>query len=114
MLTQRVSQLIATVLSESSPQQGQKARSSSNFSIIKPPQGTKKIEFHVYDLSDSDEDVSHRISFTIAREVRGKDKIIFNSVYDGFDTNYVDLVNCYISQPWGTKGPFKVEVYATI
>lgn len=108
------SQLMATVLSEPGPQKGQKFRSSGDFSVINPPAGTKYLVFFVFDASDDDEDTSGKITFWVNRDLRGKDKGVFNdAVHDGYYTTYTDLQNCYIGGPSGATGNFRVDIYAT-
>ncbi len=103
--------LLATVLSEPTPQPKQKHRSSGNFSTDGLPSECKFIKFAVKNNPNPDAitfDVKHDIS-------AGIDTTWWKDVNNGYRSNE-NVKACrtlYIANPAGADGkPFTVEVYA--
>ncbi|WP_411205876.1 DeoR family transcriptional regulator [Priestia filamentosa] len=97
---------IASVTSLSTPQEGQKNRSSGNFSIENLPAGTYALKFVVDGANSS----TH---FNVMKDVSGgTDPTIWSNVYSGNTTDVQTDRSFYIANPSGTNSNFTVKVYA--
>ncbi|PFJ91591.1 DeoR family transcriptional regulator [Bacillus cereus] len=101
-------QLIATVLSQTSPLEGQSNRSSGNFSTESLPVGTQYLKWVITDGGNPD-----IISFNVMKDVSsGTDPIIFSAVLNGNKTTVESARSLYIANPRNAADPFNVSVYA--
>ncbi|WP_420892563.1 DeoR family transcriptional regulator [Priestia filamentosa] len=97
---------IAAVTSLSTPQEGQKNRSSGNFSVENLPAGTYALKFVV-------EGANSGTHFNVMKDVSGgTDPTIWSNVYSGNTTNVQTDRSFYIANPSGTNSNFTVKVYA--
>ncbi|WJE55749.1 hypothetical protein QRE66_29905 (plasmid) [Bacillus cereus] len=98
--------LVASVTSAPTPMDGQKNRSSGNFSIQNLPENTYALKWVIVGASDG-------IRFNVMRDVSaGKDPVIWNNIYSGNSTDVKTHRSFYISNPSGASGNFTVNVYA--
>jgi hypothetical protein len=97
---------IAAVTSLSTPQEGQKNRSSGNFSVENLPAGTYALKFVV-------EGTNSGTHFNVMKDVSGgTDPTIWSNVYSGNTTDVQTDRSFYIANPSGTNSNFTVKVYA--
>ncbi|SMF71096.1 DeoR family transcriptional regulator [Priestia filamentosa] len=97
---------IAAVTSLSTPQEGQKNRSSGNFSVENLPAGTYALKFVV-------EGANSGTHFNVMKDVSGgTDPTIWSNVYSGNTTDVQTDRSFYIANPSGTNSNFTVKVYA--
>lgn len=97
---------IAAVTSLSTPQEGQKNRSSGNFSVENLPAGTYALKFVV-------EGANSGTHFNVMKDVSGgTDSTIWSNVYSGNTTDVQTDRSFYIANPSGTNSNFTVKVYA--
>ena len=97
---------IAAVPSLSTPQEGQKNRSSGNFSVENLPAGTYALKFVV-------EGANSGTHFNVMKDVSGgTDPTIWSNVYSGNTTDVQTDRSFYIANPSGTNSNFTVKVYA--
>ncbi|MCY8233496.1 DeoR family transcriptional regulator [Priestia endophytica] len=97
---------IAAVTSLSTPQEGQKNRSSGNFSVENLPAGTYALKFVV-------EGGNSGTHFNVMKDVSGgTDPTIWSNVYSGNTTDVQTDRSFYIANPSGTNSNFTVKVYA--
>lgn len=104
----KAQQLVATVLSQPGPLEGQKNRSSGNFSTESLPSGTKYLRWEIEGGGDPD-----FISFNVMEDKSAAvDPVHFTGVLSGNRTNVVSKRSLYIANPSNASGPFTVSVYA--
>ncbi|MDY0943697.1 MULTISPECIES: DeoR family transcriptional regulator [Priestia] len=97
---------IASVTSLATPQEGQKNRSSGNFSVENLPEGTYALKFVV-------EGAKPGTHFNVMKDVSGGiDPTIWSNIYDGNTTDVQTDRSFYISNPSGADSNFVVKVYA--
>jgi hypothetical protein len=97
---------IASVTSLPTPQEGQKNRSSGNFSVENLPEGTYALKFVV-------EGANPGTHFNVMEDVSGGfDPTIWSNIYDGNTTDVQTNRSFYISNPSGADSNFVVKVYA--
>lgn len=98
--------LLVSIRSAEKPLEGQKNRSSANFSLNYHPEGT------TYLIFETDSKTAH---FKVMQDrTAAIDPVIFSDVYNGYQTNdFNELKNLYIANPREVDAPFMVNVYAT-
>jgi hypothetical protein len=99
---------IASVTSESQPLQGQKHRSSGNFSTEDVPGGFSKFYWEISGVA-----VPDGISFDVMKDRTGNDHTTFNNLTNGSVTEVQQDRELYIANPKGAASSFIVTVYAT-
>lgn len=104
-------QLISTVVSQPKPQDGQKNRSSNNFSTTGIPSGTKYLLFEVGDAPDNDS-----VFFNVMLDkTAATDPVIYFNEANGNRTNIMEKSDSlYISNPSGATTNFEVKIYAIL
>lgn len=102
-------QLISTVVSQPKPQDGQKNRSSDNFSTMSIPSGTKYLLFEVAEAPDNDS-----VFFNVMLDkTAATDPTIYYNEGNGNRTNIIEKSDSlYISNPSGATTNFEVKIYA--
>ncbi|MDP1422130.1 DeoR family transcriptional regulator [Peribacillus simplex] len=101
-------QLVATVLSQPSPLEGQNNRSSGNFSTESLPSGTQYLKWEIEGGGNPD-----LISFNVMEDRSAAvDPVLFTGVLSGNRTNVVSKRLLYIANPSNASEPFTVSVYA--
>ncbi|PEO61499.1 DeoR family transcriptional regulator [Bacillus toyonensis] len=104
----KAQQLVAAVLSQPRPLDGQKNRSSGNFSTESLPSGTKYLKWEIEGGGDPD-----FVSFNVMQDVSaGTDPVHFKGVLSGNRTAVVSKRSLYIANPGDASEPFTVKVYA--
>jgi hypothetical protein len=100
---------LAQITSEGQPQEGQKHRSSGNFSTEGAPNGTTGYQWSVSNASNPG-----NVKFDVMEDKSaGIDPTIFSGVKDGTQTGTYSSRRLYIANPSGTNGgSFLVTVYA--
>ncbi|ARU61173.1 hypothetical protein CBW65_09105 [Tumebacillus avium] len=106
-------QLIATIISEPHPQEGQEHRSSGNFSYHDLPAGTLNLEWEIDPNTTSGADV---ISFDVWSDISfGTDDPIFSGVMSGNRTPVKGTNDkLYIANPSHATQNFTVNVFAIL
>lgn len=104
-------QLISTVVSQPKPQDGQKNRSSNNFSTKSIPSGTKYLLFEVAETPDND-----AVFFNVMLDkTAATDPTIYHNEGNGNRTNIIEKSDSlYISNPSGATTNFEVKIYALL
>lgn len=102
---------IASVISQAKPQDGQKNRSSVNFSTQSIPTGTKYLSFEVTGTTNND-----AVFFNVMEDkTAASDPTIYHNVSNGYRTNNVQKYSSlYIANPEGASNEFEVIVYANL
>ena len=101
---------IASVRSEGTPQDGQKHRSSGNFSTEEVPSGYNGF---AWEVSETEQPGNVKFDVMEDKSVQ-KDPIIFNQLTDGSATGVQEARRLYIANPSGSNGgSFLVTVWAT-
>jgi hypothetical protein len=100
---------LASVRSEPGPQQGQRHRSSGNFSTQGAPGGTRNLCWNISGNSSAG-----RISFDVMRDISaGTDPVIFSGLRNGSRTGYYSSRSLYIANPREAGGHSFVVSVAT-
>ncbi|AFU16636.1 DeoR family transcriptional regulator [Bacillus thuringiensis] len=108
LMETQAQQLVATVLSQPKPLDGQKNRSSGNFSTESLPSGTQYLKWEVEGGGNPD-----LVSFNVMKDVSaGTDPVVFHDVLSGNRTSVVSARSLYIANPKNASEPFTVSVYA--
>ena len=100
---------IASVTSDQQPQDGQKHRSSGNFSTEDVPGGFSKFAWEISGVP-----VPDGISFDVMEDrSAARDHTIYDDLTDGSETGIEEKRQLYIANPKGANSSFLVTVYAT-
>jgi hypothetical protein len=99
---------ICSVTSEAAPQDGQKHRSSGNFSTQDAPSGTKKLQWYV-----TESDAFDSVEFDVMEDRKLKhDPVVFSGLKNGAITEYKSDRQLYIANPANAGGKtFVVQVW---
>ncbi|WP_028593264.1 hypothetical protein [Paenibacillus assamensis] len=102
-------EFIASIRSEKAPLDGQKHRSSGNFSTEVLPPGTKRL---LWEVEGGGVD-PYDISFDVKRDVSaGTDPTELEGVITGNASRVISARSLYIANPKGAQSSFIVKVYA--
>jgi hypothetical protein len=99
---------IASVTSDANPQNGQKHRSSGDFSTEDVPGGFSKFYWEISGVT-----VPDGINFDVMRDRTGSDPVEASNLTNGSLTDLIESRQLYIANPRGAGSPFLVTVYAT-
>lgn len=100
---------IAQITSGPTPQEGQKNRSSGDFSTEGVPGGFSKFYWEVSGVS-----VPAGVMFNVMEDKSAAiDPVIWSDLTDGSVTEIKKFRQIYIANPRGASGNFVVTVYAT-
>jgi hypothetical protein len=99
---------IASITSDSKPQQGQSHRSSGDFSTEDVPGGFSKFYWEISGVT-----VPDGISFDVKKDKVGRDHTPFENLTNGSITEIEQDRQLYIANPKGASSSFLVTVYAT-
>jgi hypothetical protein len=102
---------VVSVISQMKPLDGQKNRSSVNFSTNSIPTGTKYLSFEVSGTTNND-----AVFFNVMEDkTAASDPTIYSGVSNGYRSNNVKKYgNLYIANPEGASNEFEVIVYANL
>jgi hypothetical protein len=102
---------IASVISQAAPLDGQKNRSSVNFSTKTIPAGTQYLTFEVSGTTNND-----AVFFNVMEDkTAASDPVIYHGVSNGYRSNNVKQYgDLYIANPTGASNAFEVVVYANL
>jgi len=106
---------VVTVLSEKKPQNGQKERSSHNFTTANFPENVKledtRLSFMVfYDYGTANQRSDSKISFDIKVDKTGKDPTFLRGVRSGFLQPNTHHRSLYIANPKNAEKSFTVLI----